>query len=430
MSAIVLSIGDELVLGQTVDTNSAYLSAELASRGIATVYHQTVADDQTVIANAIGLAAEAAELVIISGGIGPTEDDLTRQALAQVLEQPLVTHEPSLRWIEGFFSRRSRAMPERNKMQAMHPRGSAVITNHQGTAPGIKVEFKRATIYVTPGVPHEMRAMFERSIVPELGAMTGSGRAILSTTMHTFGLGESDVAERLGPLMSRDRNPKVGTTVSDAIVSVRVRSESEDEQRASMALKETVEQVIVELGPIVYGRDHETIQQAVIGLLQEKRLTVTTAESCTGGLLGQMLTDVPGSSDVYHGGWVMYNNEMKVKHLGVSESLIEAHGVVSACVAKAMAAGAVERSGADLGVSITGIAGPSGGSPQKPVGSVWIALIRRGQAPQALLVQMPGDRSAIRNRSAKAAAQLIRFHLLGVPLETMTWGRLESADQS
>lgn len=426
MLAVILSIGDELVLGQTLDTNSAFLSAELASRGISTLYHQTVADDQPAIARAIDLAAESVELVIISGGIGPTDDDLTRHALAQVLGQPLVVHEPSLQWIEGFFTRRGRPMPDRNKVQALHPQGTEIIKNDQGTAPGIKVSFKRATIYVTPGVPHEMRVMFERSIAPNLAV---GSHVILSTTLHSFGLGESDVAEQLGDLMRRDRNPKVGTTVANGICSVRVRSEFDDAQRAAAALDETVDLIRGALGPVVFGHDHQTIQQALISLLEEKQLTLTTAESCTGGLLGQMLTEVAGSSNVYVGGWVTYSNGMKKTQLGVPESLLQQHGAVSAEVAIAMARGAVERSSADLGVSVTGIAGPTGGSPEKPIGTVWVALVQRpglaqpGPGMDARLLHLPGGRSAVRDRAAKAAIQLLRFHLLGVPLDDMTWTR-------
>lgn len=430
MHAIILSIGDELVLGQTVDTNSAYLSAELVSRGIGTLYHQTVADDRAAINRAIVEASRAADLVIISGGLGPTDDDLTRDALADALGVNLVIHQPSVEAVRAMFTRRNRDMPERNKVQAMHPVGSEVIPNSCGTAPGMKVRLNRAVIYVTPGVPSEMFAMWRRSIAPEIETISdaakgnsGGGRGVILTAkINTFGMGESSVAEKLGPLMDRKRNPLVGTTVAGGVVSVRVRSEFQDPGEARHEMGDTIGRIEKQLGQVVYGRDETTLQQSVVTLLFETGRTIVTAESCTGGTLGELITDVSGSSAAYLGGWVTYANAMKTSQLGVPAELIQKFGAVSAEVAQAMAEGARKRGEADFALSITGIAGPDGGTAAKPVGTVFIGLASAG-ATEAFHLDLGGDRQIIRDRSAKSALQLLRFRLLGVPLEVLTFGQ-------
>lgn len=435
MRAVIISIGDELVLGQTVDTNSAYLSAQLARLGVATQYHQTVADDQAAIAKSIRVAAGSAPLVLISGGLGPTDDDLTRQAMADAMGTDLVLHEPSIEVIRRFFARGGREIPDRNKIQAMHPRGSQVIANSCGTAPGIKAKIGQAMIYVTPGVPIELVAMFEQSILPDLAAKFGNQRSILTCTINTFGAGESSVAEQLGDLARRDRNPLVGTTVSNGFVAVRIRSEFADADEAQRRLEETAERIEHRLGAIVFGRDEQTIQRSLAKLLQQRGASVATAESCTGGLVGKIITDMPGSSDVYAGGWVTYNNRMKVEQLGVDEALIAEHGAVSASVARAMAQGAAGRSGADLAIAVTGIAGPGGGSEEKPVGTVWIAIAWRDPSQRdafqtdAVLLDLAGDREKIRDRAAKSAIQLLRLHLMG-QTDQLTFGRRAASAQT
>lgn len=426
MEAIILSIGDELVLGQTVDTNSAWLSVQLARLGIGTRYHQTVADDQGAIAEAITAALGRVPLLIVSGGLGPTEDDLTRQALADALSVPLVLHAPSVDRIVGFFRRRGRPMPQRNRVQAMHPQGTAIIANQCGTAPGIQARVDGTCLYVVPGVPSEMRAMFETSIFPEIRGSEASRQVILTTKINTFGLGESDVAERLGELMARDRNPTVGTTVAGSVVSVRVRCEG-TQAAAAADLESTVDAVARCLGPCIYGRDETTLQQAVVDLMARRSLTIATAESCTGGLVGEMLTDVPGASAVYAGGWVTYTDAMKSSQLGVAETLLSLHGAVSQPVARRMAATAREQSGADLALALTGIAGPGGGTPDKPVGTVWIALAWRndgaaGSGTDAAVFSLGGDRDQVRQRAARCALQMLRLHVLGEPGEALPPG--------
>ncbi len=423
---MLLSIGDELVLGQTVDTNTAWLAARLARLGIRTLEHRTIDDDLDAIAAAIRASAERCALLIITGGLGPTDDDLTRPALAKAMGVGLVIDPASLHALERFFKERGRPMPERNRVQAEHPQTSAMIPNTCGTAPGIDATLGRCRVFVTPGVPREMVAMYEKSIEPAIREAGGSGRTILTTKVNTFGSGESDIAERLGPLMARDRNPVVGTTVSDGIVSVRVRAEFEDLAHAQRELDATAAEVEAIVAPLAFGRDDTSLQQTLIRMLTERGLTIATAESCTGGLIAGMLTDVPGSSAAMLGGWVTYANAMKSGQLGVDDALLQAHGAVSAPVVRAMAQGAVERSGADLAVSTSGVAGPGGGTATKPVGTVWMGLAWREDGAihtDARVAHFPGDRDAVRDRSAKCALQLLRLHLLGEDLGQVRWAK-------
>jgi len=428
--AIVLSIGDELVLGQTVDTNSAHLSARLARRGIGTLYHQTVADDHETIVDAIRGACAKARVVFISGGLGPTADDMTRFALAEVMGTELERHEPSVEHIHGFFDRRGKQMPERNVVQAMIPVGAEAMTNHWGTAPGIHasvtVENNPTEVFCMPGVPREMFAMFEHHVEPVLDQIAPTRDVILTTKVNTFGMGESDGAERLGELMDRHRNPKVGTTVANGILSIRVRSESTDEAQAEQAMEETVGEVTRRLGPCVFGRDETTLQESVVGVLRHEGHTLATAESCTGGLIGEMITQVSGSSAVYAGGWVVYSNELKHTQLGVPLDMLEQQGAVSEPVARALAVGALARSGASLSLAVTGIAGPIGGTEEKPVGTIWLGLgfkDERGVVQtEAVLLNLGQDRPTNRDRSAKCALQLARLHAMGQPLDELTWG--------
>lgn len=425
MQAAILSIGDELVLGQTVDTNSAWLSAELAGMGIGTLFHYTVADDRSMITKAIIEASQTVGLIIISGGLGPTEDDLTRDAMADAMGTELIYHEPSLQAIRARMERLGRTMPERNKVQALHPKGTTIIENRWGTAPGIKAVLRGATIYVTPGVPSEMKAMWQHLIRPEIESINPTRDTILTTTIRTFGLGESTVGERLGKLMDRNRNPKVGTTVSGGVVSVRIRSEFADPATARRELEDTAQQIEAVLGAFVYGRDDDELQDAVISLLTDRNITVATAESCTGGLVGRLLTDVAGSSRAYAGGWVTYSNQMKIEQLGVPAAMIQTQGAVSEDVARAMATGALERGHADYAISVTGIAGPDGGTEEKPVGTVWMSLAWRDGGSirtDAMQLHLGNGRDIVRERSAKCALQMLRLHLLGADIDHMIWG--------
>jgi nicotinamide-nucleotide amidase len=459
MNAIILSVGDELVLGQTVDTNSAWMSQQLAAVGCDIAAHGTVPDDQKAIEAAIRESAGRCDVLIISGGIGPTEDDLSRQALAAVMGEPLELNEAWLTHLRSFFEKLGRQMPETNKIQAMIPRGATMIHNTCGTAAGIRALLplparEQCEIFVVPGVPKEMKAMFTRDVLPHITEKSG-GAVILSRTLHTFGLGESTVAEKLGELMKRTRNPSVGTTVANGIVSLRVNARFKSLDEAKREIEATTNACRAALGDIIFGADNDTLPSVVATMLLnpaamdksqiendpnsasiqnpqsqiQNRATVSTAESCTGGLLAKMLTDIPGSSDYFKQGWVTYSNRAKTERLGVSENIINVHGAVSEPTVDAMATAARRLAKSDYALAISGIAGPTGGTPTKPVGTVCIALAyadteappRSALSAQTSAVEhrtftFTGDREMIRDRAAKMALAMLRFHLLGKPL--------------
>ena len=409
MKAIILGIGNELTSGQTIDTNSAYLARRLVARGIETVAHHTLGDERSAVAEALADAAERAELVLVTGGLGPTADDVTRHGLADALGAELVLHEPSLRRLEAFFRRRGRTMVPANRIQVMFPAGSEPIDNRCGTAPGIAARLGTSQVYVLPGVPHEMRAMFDEQIAPRLPA---AKIAIAERTLHTFGTGESDVAARIADLMRRGANPTVGTTVRAGLISIRVSAVGRSAERAGELADGVLDEIRRRLGDWVVGADDATMASVVGELLRQAGQRLATAESCTGGLVGAMVTDVPGSSDYYLGGVVAYANAVKQDALGVPEALLRDHGAVSEPVARAMAAAARERFGADWAVALTGIAGPGGGSDDKPVGLVYIALASSAGVDVHRHV-FPGDRVIIRLRAATAALNYLRLALRG-----------------
>ena len=409
--AWILSIGTELALGQTVDTNGAWLAAKLAACGLRTTHHLTVADDLAAIRDAFLLASQHAEVVVATGGLGPTDDDLTRESLSAATGSPLVHDANSLQRLEAFFQQRGIDMPARNRCQADRPEIAQHIPNSCGTAPGLTLEFNGAHIFVMPGVPFEMRAMFDQSIRPTLSAIT-TGGVLISRRLQTYGLPESLVGERLSDLMTRGANPEVGTTAAFGVIGIRINAAAESADAALQMLDQVEATVRERLGEAVFGRDDETIAAAVSTALRSRGETLALAESCTGGLLADAITSLPGSSDIFLGSAVTYANSAKQQLLGVSEALIAEHGAVSAPVAEAMARGAREQFGADYALSLTGIAGPSGGSPEKPVGLVYIALAD-AQGVVATEHQFGSDapRNAIRIRALHAALNKLRLAL-------------------
>lgn len=429
MKAILLSIGDELVLGQTIDTNSAWLAQQLAGVGCGVVRHVTVGDDQGDLEEALRAAASS-DVIVATGGLGPTDDDLTRFAVAAVAGTDLVMNPHWLARIEEFFRLRNRPMVERNKVQAMLPAGAVALDNPHGTACGFSITLPGgAPAYFLPGVPKEMKPMFSGFVLPEIRRRSG-GAVVLQRTLHTFGVGESQVAEMLGDLMRRGRNPSVGTTVSNNIVSLRINCRGATRDEAEQAMTDTIAACAARLDDLVFGSDEATLQSVVARLLTEAKSTVTTAESCTGGLLAKYLTDIPGSSACFTQGFVTYSNEAKRARLGVSENVINVHGAVSEPVAIAMARNARRLADADYALAISGIAGPGGGTPIKPVGTVCIALAQlpppgeratrtRDREDEVSVVartfNFPGDREMIRDRAAKMAMALLRYRLLGKP---------------
>ena len=406
MKAAILAIGDELTSGKTVDANSAWLAARLAERGISTVEHRTIGDDTDDIAAALREAAGRAELVIATGGLGPTLDDVSRHGLAQALGVGLRLDEPSLERIEGFFRLRERQMVPGNRVQAMMPEGAEPLPNVLGTAPGIAARLGESRIFLLPGVPYEMQRMFRDSVLPHLPA---GEAAIICRVLHAYGTGESDIADTLKDLMRRDAEPKVGITVSSGMISLRVVASGPD---ATQRADATAGEIRNRLGDLYFGEDDDSLPRVTGELLRQHGRTLATAESCTGGLVGQLVTAEPGSSDYYVGGAVTYSNAMKEQLLGVPAEMLAEHGAVSEPVAGAMASGARERFGSDWALAITGIAGPGGGTDAKPVGLVYTALA----GPDGTRVEHrvhSGTREIVRLRSALSALNMLRLGLQG-----------------
>lgn len=410
--AWILACGTELIIGHCADTNSAWLAEKLASVGIETDRILTVPDRAALLANALREAAAESDVILLTGGLGPTEDDLTRTSLAEVAGVPLTVDPPSLENIRAFFAERAREMPPANQVQAMIPRGARALPNLCGTAPGIAIELQGTPCFAMPGVPFEMRAMFEREVLPELAALASSS-VLLSRNLHCFGRGEADIGQSIRDLMAPGRNPIVGTRAGLGVITLRIDARAADPPAAESMLDEVERELRARLGPIIYGRGDDTLQSAVGELLVAANQTVAVAESCTGGLLGKLLTEVPGSSRYFLGGIISYADAVKTRLLGVPQETLRSHGAVSEEVARAMAAGACAALASDWAISITGIAGPAGGSASKPVGLVYVGL----KTPTEVRVnefrlgeQTPRD--VIRERAARCALNLLRVALL------------------
>jgi nicotinamide-nucleotide amidase len=411
MIAEIISIGSELTSGQNLDTNSQWLSRRLAELGIPVGYHTTVADDLAANVEVFRTATRRARLVITTGGLGPTQDDLTREALAQVAGVELVLHEPSLARIREMFAQRGRTMPERNGVQALVPAGAEPIPNDRGTAPGVWMRSGDACVAALPGVPSEMFAMFETQVRPRLLALGLGGGVQIQRKINCFGAGESAIEEKLLDLTRRDHVPEVGITASDAVISLRIIARAGTAAEAQAQI-EPVEHTIRErLGDLVFGVEGEDLEDAVVPLLHQRRLSIATAESCTAGLVAYRLARVPGVSAWLDGGVVAYHNDAKTNLLGVPADVIAEHGAVSPQVAEAMALGCRSRLGTDLAVSTTGIAGPGGATPTKPVGLVYVGLAHAGGVRSAAY-NWTGTRTEVQSRAARMALNLMRLHLM------------------
>ncbi|MFH0983055.1 MAG: competence/damage-inducible protein A [Planctomycetota bacterium] len=412
MIAEIISVGTELTTGAVTDTNSAWLSRRLADLGVTVMRHVTVDDDRARLGEAMASAAGRADAVIVNGGLGPTRDDLTRFALADVLGQPLERSAEAQAQIEALFTRMGRRPSATDPVQALIPRGAAVIENAIGTAPGIEALVGDCRVFCLPGVPREMQRMFEEVAVRLRAAHVAGTGTIAIRALHTFGAYEADLGRRIERLMEPGRNPAVGTTASDGVISVRIVARGTDPAEAQALADQDEQAVRGILGDLIFGTGDDTLASVVARQLTERRLTIATAESCTGGLLAKMLTDVSGSSAYFLRGHVTYSNEAKVELLGVPAGLLDAHGAVSEEVARAMAVGCRERSRTDLAVSITGIAGPTGGSATKPIGLVYIGLADAAGVEVKRCRFAPHlAREAIRDRACKTALSMIRLRL-------------------
>lgn len=413
MNIELITTGTELLLGRVADTHQAWLCRQLADRGYTVSRHTTVGDTASDIQQAVREAAGRADVVIVTGGLGPTSDDRTRELIAQWLSRPLVEDPALLAHIERFFAERNRPMPERARVQALIPQGATALPNRFGTAPGLVLEFpprpggrEPGLLILLPGPPRELRPMFTEQVLPLLQARVPVEEPFVVRTLRTTGLPESQVEQTIaGPLQFLvAAGLEVGYCARPGEVDVRLAARGPAAGRLVQEAEGLVRQL---LGLAVYGVEHETLEQVVIHLLTERHQTLALAESCTGGFIGHRLTNVPGASAVLLAGLVVYSNAAKQAFLGVRAETLAAHGAVSEPVARQMAEGARARTGADYALAVTGIAGPSGGSPEKPVGTVFLALA----GPNQTLAEKrfnPWDRETFKHVTSQQALDLIR----------------------
>lgn len=404
MTVEIVSIGTELLLGQIVDTNAAWLSARLAEVGVGVYRRTTVGDNLPRIVAALREALERADGVITIGGLGPTDDDLTREALASVLGEPLVLDEGEAARLREFFAARGRTANERQLRQALRPANAQPIPNPNGTAPGLYVEWNGKLIFALPGPPNEFQPMATDAVLPRLAGRTG-GRVIRSRVLRLCGIGESDAEAQLSDLIHSE-NPTLAPLAKLGEVHFRITARADSPDAAEQMIAQMEYAVRERLGAFIFGVDETTLEQAVVQSLIEAGQSLAVAESCTGGLLGHRITSVSGSSEVFLGGVISYSNALKEALLGVPRSVLETHGAVSEPTARAMAEGVRQRLGSWWGVGVTGIAGPSGGTPEKPVGLVYIGV----SDPTATVVRsqvFPGDRATVKHRATQCALWLL-----------------------
>jgi len=404
----LITIGDELLLGFTVDTNGAFIARKLAEQGIAVKRRTAVGDTMEAIVAAVREALDRTGAVITTGGLGPTSDDLTRDAVARVFGRELRVDEVHLAWMRERWKKRfGREMPESNLRQAAIPVGARKLDNKHGSAPGVFIEDERGRFVVMlPGVPRELRGMTDDTLVPLLRerGMGAAGECIKSLTLRTTGVAESLLADRLSQTPEAQELAYLPGVEG---VDLRITIQGQDAGKTDRLLADYASAIRTVVGESIYGENSDDLAAVLLEICRTKKLTIAVAESCTGGMLGARLTAIPGSSDVFVGGVIAYADVVKVRELGVSERDIEKHGAVSEEVVRAMAIGARKKFGVDVALAITGVAGPGGGTPEKPVGLVWIcATVDDRVEPRR--IQSWGDRQEIRYRAAQAAMELAR----------------------
>ena len=403
----VIAVGTELLLGQIINTNVAHIGARIADLGLDSHYQQTVGDNLGRMESAIRTALDRADAIIITGGIGPTQDDITREAICAATGRSMAFSDEYARALEERYAKWGREMPVSNLRQAEYPEGAELLPNPKGTAPGLALEHDGTLIFALPGVPPEMYLLLDDHVLPRIREKAGIDEVLVSRVIKTWGRGESAVAEQLADLFESSTNPSMAFLASNGEIKVRLTAKAETVAEAEALIAPVQGQVEERLGSLVFGRDDETVEAIILGLAQERGWTIGTAESATGGLVAGRLTSRAGASEVFRGSIVAYATDLKHDLLGVDEATLEA-GVVSEETAIAMAKGAQQRLGVDVALSVTGFAGPSGDDP----GAMVIAVATPEDA-RARTLRLPGDRERVRTYTVTAAVHLLRLALAG-----------------
>lgn len=415
MTSEIISIGDELLIGQVINSNQAFIAERLNSVGVSVSRMVTVGDDVTQIVRAFREATASFDVVVVTGGLGPTHDDVTRSAVCEFFETGLVRDEEAYQNVLRIFAQRKRAVLAVNEEQALVPQGCTVIQNAYGTAPGYFFSREGKAFAVLPGVPYEMEAMVENFLLPYFRAKA-TGKVILHRTLLTTGIAESTLAHEIGPvdrLFSPDEGVSLAFLPGPMGVRLRISVRAESQAQAQPLIERLEKALRAKAGKAVYGVDGDRLEEVVGRILRERKLTLAVAESCTGGLILDRLTDVPGSSAYVERGFVTYSNSSKIGELGVPGDVIAEHGAVSKEVALAMARGAREQAGTDIALSTTGIAGPTGATPSKPVGTLWIGYADAGGAfAKEFLLET--DRRRFKIRASQTALEILRRRLLKI----------------
>ena len=412
MIAEIIAVGTEIVMGQIANTDAQFLSRELNELGIGVLFHTGVGDNPVRVVDAIQRALSRADLVVTTGGLGPTMDDLTKEMVAECLGLPMELHQPSLDGLEAFFKQRNMQMAENNKRQAWFPQGAEILPNNHGTAPGCMLEQRGKLIVVLPGPPRELEPMFLEEVGPRL--VGRSGERIVSRKLRVYGIGESEMENRLRHLIEGQTNPSIAPYImGNSDLMIRVTARVKDGVDAASLLDPVVKEITSVLGDAVYSACNESMAEVVLRLAREKNKTLAVAESCTGGLIASLLVSEPGASDVFLEGAVTYSNAAKMNRLGVRAETLERYGAVSRETAIEMARGMLRTAGASLAVATTGIAGPGGGTQEKPVGLVFLALARADcDEVEVRELRLRRDREHNRIISAATALNWVRQALL------------------
>lgn len=404
----LISVGTEILLGDILNTDAQFLSQEMAKLGISVIHQSTIGDNADRLTALLKEAAQRSDIIILSGGLGPTPDDITKEVCCEFFGKEMYLHEESLEKMKSFFAQRGREMPESNVKQAMLPVGCTVFVNNNGTAPGLAMEKDGVHLLLLPGPPRELKAMFFESAVPYLKQF--SDKIIVSHNIRTFGIGESAMAEKVSDLLEM-ANPTVAPYAKDGEALLRVTAMADSEEQAEELCRPVIDEIVMRLGDTVYGVDYTCIEEAVVELLKKNGLKAATAESCTGGLVAKRITNISGSSDVIECGIVSYSNRIKNKILGVSADDLEKYGPVSETVARQMAQGALKVSDADIAVSVTGIAGPNSDGTGRPVGLSYIGLADKNNTWVTELFTGRTDREYNRYVNASNALNMIRKYI-------------------